>query len=57
MTHDIGLENAIDNLKDAAKALLAFERAERFKLCAWRRLELISLASLTLAKLQEEEQT
>jgi hypothetical protein len=51
---DIGLDKAITNLRDAAQALLNFERAKRIHLCASRRADLTRLSKLTLEQFMDE---
>lgn len=55
-SYDTGTENAIYNLKDAAKALLGFERLHRIKFVSSRREQLLELANLTPEKLENDLQ-
>lgn len=51
---DVGLNAAISNLRDAARALLDFERARRIQLCGSRRTELEQLNKINIDQLLDE---
>lgn len=54
MKRDEGLDNCLLNLRDAARALLGFERSGRVGLSMNRRSELKALSELTLEQLRNE---
>lgn len=54
---DVGPENALYNLRDAARAVLNWERVAKIKLTPARRAQLKEISELTPRKIEMEKES